>query len=513
MTGTSIICPQCQATLRLPPAIPAGLKPKCPRCGTLVPAAAAMGRPLPPSSGNNGAAVQSPPQVRQIDPFVTIGIILSGAFLLVLLTAILLIICLQGDDSKTETAKLESVEEEIPIESPPAPISLPTPPQKPPPNNSFIELTRTEQRNVESTIQRGVDFLKSKQIRQGARSGSWVDPMMMADVGYTSLVGLTLLESNVTASDPAVQGAAKYVREHVKQPFGGNETYQVAVAVLFLSRLDEKADAPLIRSLALRLVASQHSSGGWLYQSPPLNSQEESQLFSYLQGFILPGGNPSAIPYVGVGHQDGGKDFADNSNTQFALLALWSARRYEAPVDPVLRLVAKRFRDTQRDDGSWNYQQNRVVSEYPTMTAAGLLGLAVGYGLDSERKRGGNMASDETLQKGLDRLAQGIGTPGASGSVPPAVETYFLWSVERVGVLYQLAKISGKDWYHWGMEILLHHQNQTDGSWHMGVGHGASTIVDTCFALLFLQRANLVKDLTDKLQELTHALRQMRPKD
>jgi hypothetical protein len=78
---------------------------------------------------------------------------------------------------------------------------------------------------------------------------------------------------------------------------------------------------------------------------------------------------------------------------------------------------------------------------------------------------------------------------------------YCLWAVERWAVLYQLAKIEGKDWFVWGLELLHKHQ-QADGSWHSHAGPGSDNLTDTCFALLFLQRANLAKDLTDKLQEM-----------
>jgi len=47
-----------------------------------------------------------------------------------------------------------------------------------------------------------------------------------------------------------------------------------------------------------------------------------------------------------------------------------------------------------------------------------------------------------------------------------------------------LEKIGGKDWYSWGAELLLVSQKQ-DGSWSGEYGYA-----DTCFALLFLKRAN-----------------------
>jgi hypothetical protein len=153
------------------------------------------------------------------------------------------------------------------------------------------------------------------------------------------------------------------------------------------------------------------------------------------------------------------------------------------------------------------------------MTAAGLLGLAVGYGLDSEKKgttreKSGkavaNMATDEILQKGFKVLAGKVGYPGRDKETPP--EMYFLWSVERVAVLYQLARLNGKDWYRWGLEILTGNQHGS-GKWFINSGPGCSDVVDTSFALLFLQRANLAQDLTEKIEALAAILNQMHQKD
>ena len=43
-------------------------------------------------------------------------------------------------------------------------------------------------------------------------------------------------------------------------------------------------------------------------------------------------------------------------------------------------------------------------------------------------------------------------------------DLYFLWSLERMAVIYDLKLIEGKDWYEWGAEIILANQ-QADGGW------------------------------------------------
>jgi hypothetical protein len=76
---------------------------------------------------------------------------------------------------------------------------------------------------------------------------------------------------------------------------------------------------------------------------------------------------------------------------------------------------------------------------------------------------------------------------------------YFLWSLERVGVLYDLPLIGDKDWYRWGAEILVANQ-QPQGSWTNGGYAGAEPPIDTSLALLFLKRAILVQHLGKKLK-------------
>ena len=72
----------------------------------------------------------------------------------------------------------------------------------------------------------------------------------------------------------------------------------------------------------------------------------------------------------------------DNSNTQFASLALWIARRHQLKVDPALRLLDQRFRAMQNPDGGWPYVHHGNTT--PTMTCAGLIGLAVAFGATNE---------------------------------------------------------------------------------------------------------------------------------
>jgi hypothetical protein len=189
----------------------------------------------------------------------------------------------------------------------------------------------------------------------------------------------------------------------------------------------------------------------------------------------------------------------DNSNTQFAILALWAARRHGVPIDRTLKLIAQRFETSQNADGGWGYRYKKGGGEGggPPMIACGLLGLAVGHGLTEAKDQ---QKQGPQVVKGFVALANHIGKPANKMRNLPMQNLYFLWSLERVGMLYDLKTIGDKDWYRWGAEILVANQ-KGDGNWDKGGYPGASPTIDTCLALLFLKRVNLAKDLTEKLPD------------
>ena len=177
----------------------------------------------------------------------------------------------------------------------------------------------------------------------------------------------------------------------------------------------------------------------------------------------------------------------DNSNTQFATLALWVAGRHGLPVQAALANVGAHFRTTQIKDGGWGYMPEpgpqatmpgMRTNSLATMTCAGVLGLAVAHGVAG---RAADPRKDRPLEAGLLALGSVIGDPvGPKGEVPQIGGNafYFLWSLERVAVALDLERIGKKDWYGWGAEVLLTNQ-QVDGSWRGGY---ADSGADTCFA-------------------------------
>jgi hypothetical protein len=190
----------------------------------------------------------------------------------------------------------------------------------------------------------------------------------------------------------------------------------------------------------------------------------------------------------------------DNSNTQFAILALWAAQRHGVPMKRTLRLMVHRFKTSQNNGGGWGYHYLfGGGTESPAMTAVGLLGLAVGHGLATQGHGADQKpVNDPAILKGFVALSKHIGKPTGQWRELAQSNLYLMWSIERVAVLYSLPAISNKDWYRWGAEMLVANQGQF-GNWDKGGYPGASPVIDTCFALLFLKRANLTEDLSARL--------------
>jgi hypothetical protein len=381
---------------------------------------------------------------------------------------------------------------------------------------------------IQAAIHRGVAALKKKQ----EADGTWSFPQHAT--GATALAGLTLLECDVPATDPAVLLAIKALRPATPEL---TDTYSLSLAILFLDRLGDPGDVPLIQAMAVRLVAGQDSAGGWSYHCPAPDNEEVRRLTKLVRNrreLVVPREPRASSAPKPLDHRTLPREIqdqlrrvkpanqpprGDNSNTKFATLALWVARRHGMPVENALAAVESRFRSGQNDDGGWGYTP--AVADvrrqsFGTMTCAGLLGVAIGHVGAGETSRrddpkakhvkripggsSGDLGKDPATRAGLLLLGRLLGRPtDQEGPVslfnPRGDEYYFLWALERVAVAYSLKTIGNKDWYAWGAELLLTRQ-QRNGAWEGQFGEG----VDTCFALLFLRRANLSKDLSAQLK-------------
>jgi hypothetical protein len=315
---------------------------------------------------------------------------------------------------------------------------------------------------IEAVIRRGAEYIQRQQLQDGC----WESRGHR--LGETSLAGLALLAAGCPADSLSVAAAARAVRQLVAT---NRETYEVSLAVMFLDQVGVKNDSETIRALGGRLAAGQAANGCWTY---------------------------SLVGSPGIG---------DNSNAQFAVLACWICRRHGAAMDDTILKADHYFRSTlNRADGGWGYTPSSHSTA--TMTCAGLVALAAERGMSIERSQSAPAGvrrapgrqdgpprdlapdkNDPVVAAALRYLAGQLRQDRIEAQGKAFAGLYFYWSLERVGVIYGLAKIQDVDWYGWGAERLLRGQQQ-DGSW------GGRGCVDTAFAILFLSRANVAEDLT-----------------
>jgi hypothetical protein len=305
---------------------------------------------------------------------------------------------------------------------------------------------------VLEAIDRGIAYLK----REQSPRGRWSE-MAGYDGGVTALCTLALLNSGVPANDPIVARALTYLRS--MEP---DKTYVVALQTMVLCAAEPKKDMVIIernvRWLESHQITEADRDGSWSYPGP------------------------------------GG----DNSNSQFAVLALYDAQSIGATVNRLTwQRAAAYWRKTQNDDGSWGYVPGDAGSG--SMTCAGIGGLAIcTAALDTgdATVENGRVAccrphqQDDALDRGIDWLAQHFSVsrnPRPAGTGQACIY-YYLYGLERAGRLTAHRFIGGHDWYREGAEFLIHDQDSLAHYWQ-GTWHAEQNPhISTALALLFLAK-------------------------
>jgi len=288
--------------------------------------------------------------------------------------------------------------------------------------------------SIQRAIERGVDYLKRSQ----RRTGEWHWASLAAYTpGVTALSLYALAASGVSAEDAALARGVKWTSKHDAAYRAGRQyaTYSASALVLALARMDPERHAVRVRGIAQWLVNGQTAHGSWSYAL--------------------------------VGH--GGR--GDNSNSQFAIMALWMAEThcgFRAP-EKTWKRVRRMYTRTQVKDGGWNYGHGRGASS-DSMTAAGLFGYVVsGASLAKGTASLPKMRKEKRARRGLARLLRA----NAQGNF------YFLYGLERAATIMDAPP---RDWYVENARALVKSQ-RASGSW------GSRDPYSTSLALLFLSRA------------------------
>jgi len=301
------------------------------------------------------------------------------------------------------------------------------------------------QGRIHDAIARGADYLKSTQ----RKDGRWPSKNPQAhDGGLTALALYALAASKVPARDPAIRRGLFWVTTH-REPYSPGRmygTYSASLLVMALTRIDARKHRDRIHELARLLVQSQLRSGMWNYT---LSDRLR-------EGARMRGGG------------------GDNSNAQFAIVALWAAAtlaEFEVP-----RTTWQRVKDLyQRTQvsGGWGYRHgaNRTAS----MTAAGLCAYVY-----ADTALGGN--ANRTRRS--TRVRQGLEALRRFGLAYH--NYYYVYALERVGNVLDLPL---KTWYVDGAKHLVKRQ-RSSGQWD-GQYVDENGTFETSMALLFLTRATL----------------------
>jgi hypothetical protein len=397
-------------------------------------------------------------------------------------------------------------------ERPVDPVVTPAdPPKKDPVTTPMPKPLTEKEKKVNAAIDKGVTYLRGQLDGLVNQKRTLPEIYPQYHDGVVAIIGWTLLECGTAHDDALIKQAQAWVR--AKAPMM-TKTYNIATTILFLENLGDKQDLGLIQMLASRLIVGQMPYGSWTYDCPRLTDVEERNLYGYLNkidqkvnlsapGVKDPTGAARALPghtqAVSVvrwlnGLKPAGMVSGDNSNTQFALLALWVAQRGGLPMRAPLALGAEYFTSVQARDGSWSYTPGGVTaSNRSSMTCAGLLALAIGRGVGRKPDDRAMRLGFQYLVPVFDKSATGKSRSSGAGRVVNAEacdDLYYLWSLERVCLIYDLKKLRDTDWYEWESDVLLKSQ-AGDGSWQ----DFHAPFCDTCFALLILKRVNVVKDL------------------
>ncbi len=335
------------------------------------------------------------------------------------------------------------------------------------------EVTAEQVRNA---IDRGVHYLKNEQRGDGSWGDS-IDPS-----GITSLCTLALLNAGIEPSDEPIQKALAYLRNIEPTQTFPYATYTVSLQTMVFARAEPERDLPLIRRNVEWLEGAQIHSG-------------------WYQG---------AWSYFGRKAGSGGDETGDNSNSQFALLALYEAQRVGVLAGDQTWLLAKQYwaKCQNKDDGSWGYKRE-IPNGTGSMTCAGITSLAIACDraemsdvqvVDDRieccapRKADNDDAFDR-IDRGVEWLGHNFSVRHNPGSF--ANWLYYLYGLERTGRLTarRFLPLSSKpgqparaDWYREGAEYLIQTQDAMSGFWTGKASWEAKPVIGTCFALLFLSK-------------------------
>ncbi len=342
---------------------------------------------------------------------------------------------------------------------------------------------------IDKAVDHGVECLMGKQRSDGSWPAS--GELRKHQLGVTALCTLACLKGGVKPSDAQIRNAFKAMRAQRL-----TKTYDVGVLLMAL----HAKYAPLEELESLETDK---------YGQRVIKDPCQSKMSKEDRAWML-----KAVKFL-VDHQTDGhwrypEGGVDLSNTQYALLGLWAASRCGFKIPPkvwmnaltwllsvqertgrAVKLLVNEVRGDYRVAWTENARARgfRYRPENPitaAMTTAGMAGLAICQDeLWSSRKftsklrvrtRRGIRDSMAWIQDNFD-VTKNPGEPTGGWHF------YYLYGLERDGILARMRFMGRWDWYKEGAEYLLGKQGG-GGCWT-----SEHVDLDTAFAILFLKRS------------------------
>jgi hypothetical protein len=372
---------------------------------------------------------------------------------------------------------------------------------------------------VNEAIRSGSAWLKKQQNPDGSWTCVWAKfaPPNQYPMGETALSLLALLKSGVPPGSECVTRGFAWLRQ---QPL--KKTYEVGVLLMALEALCCPATdpaGPRPRTAPAKPVNVPGNDLDWMRECV------EFLLANRVSSQRALGSNAGeAKAAKDIWHYP--RDAGDHSNTQFALLGLKSASRCGIPVPPEVWIATlKHFLEVQEKNGPKVLRQQLADAggDYEVYTSSNVQDTARGWcyaaTLDPKGDGGDELtaATGSMTCVGVSSVAIALSELGHQ--CPPDLEKpgrkaiwdgiawlarhwsveenprhpqkrwhyYYLYGLERTGVLTWQRTFGRNDWYRRGAEWLV--AGQKGDHWDDPLCAGP--VNNTCFALLFLTRATV----------------------